>query len=153
MTHRVVITGMGWVTPLGHDLDAVWARLLKGDSGVGRVSHFDASTFKTNFAAEVKGFDLKTFLGSDAASHAEAGLSTQFALGAAAGAFRQAGLDKLAASGKLNKRRFGLYLGAGEGTLDFDNYAMACVSGWDDAGNERRGAFDAAKWARAAYQK
>src|SRR5882757_9051776 len=115
MTNRVVITGMGWVTPLGHDVDSVWARLLKGDSGVGQVSHFDASTFKTNFAAEVRGFELSKFLGAAAAKHEGAGLSTTFALGAAAQAFRQAGLDKMAAAGTLNRRRFGLYFGAGEG--------------------------------------
>jgi 3-oxoacyl-[acyl-carrier-protein] synthase II len=146
------MTGMGWVTPLGHDVDTVWNRLLKGDSGVGRVSHFDASTFKTNFAAEVKGFDLANFLSKDKlAEHADAGLSTRFALGAAAQACRQAGLDTLGASGKLNRRRFGLYFGAGEGTLDFDNYAAANVAGWDEAANGGRGALDAARWAKKAY--
>ena len=51
---KIVITGMGWVTPLGHDLETVWAKLLAGDSGVDRTSHFDASTFPTTFSAEVK---------------------------------------------------------------------------------------------------
>ena len=148
MTHRVVISGMGWVTPLGHDVETVWGRLLKGESGVGRVSHFDASTFKTNFAAEVRGFELAKFLGAAAAKHKDAGLSTTFALGAAAQAFKQAGLDKMAAAGTLNRRRFGLYFGAGEGTLDFDNYAISNVAGWVDETKS----FDAARWATAAYQ-
>jgi 3-oxoacyl-[acyl-carrier-protein] synthase II len=151
MANRVVITGMGWITPLGHDVESVWARLLRGDIGVGRVTRFDASTFKTNFAGEVKGFDLAAALGPGAAAHEGAGLSTKFALGAAAQAFKQAGLDTLAASGKLNRRRFGLYFGAGEGTLDFDNYAIANVAGWDDSAGGGKGAFDAARWARSAY--
>jgi 3-oxoacyl-[acyl-carrier-protein] synthase II len=146
---RVVITGTGWVTPLGSDLETVWSRLLRGESGVGRVDHFDASTFKTNFAAQVKGFALKDFLGADAAAHEGAGLSTKFALCAAAQAFRQSGLDRLAAAGKLNRRRFGIYLGAGEGQLDFDNYAAANVAAWRDD----QKAFDPVAWAKAAYAK
>ena len=146
-TRRVVITGMGWVTPLGCDVDAVWDRLLKGDSGVGRVSRFDASTFKTNFAAEVKNFNLADFLADRAAPHLSAGLSTQFALAAASRAWRQSGLESLASSGRLSRRRFGIYLGAGEGQLDFDNYAATNIAGW----NADSRTLDSVRWARAAY--
>src|SRR5579862_8362017 len=110
---RVVITGMGWVTPLGHDVPSVWSRLLEGRNGVGPVTHFDASTWSTNFAAEVRGFRLEDAL-LDTAGHEHAGLSTRFALGAAAQAWKQAGLDK---SRGLKARRIGMYLGAGEGSL------------------------------------
>lgn len=147
MTNRVVITGMGWVTPLGSDIDSVWARLLKGDSGVDRVTRYDASTFKTNFAAEVKGFDLKNFMGAKAADHAQAGLSTRFALAAAAQAWNQSGLDALSRDGRLKRRRFGIYLGAGEGELDFDNYAAANIAGW----NAEKRALDTVAWTKAAY--
>ena len=53
MTRRIVITGLGWVTPLGYDIDAVWQKLLQGESGVRPTRLFDASTFPTTFSAEV----------------------------------------------------------------------------------------------------
>src|SRR5262245_34772034 len=115
-TRRVVITGMGWVTPLGHDVATVWDRLLRGESGVGPVSRFDAATWSTNFAAEVRDYRLEEFI-ADTTPHAYAGLNTRFALGAAAQAWKQAGLDRYPA---LKKRRMGIYLGSGEGSLDFD---------------------------------
>lgn len=147
MSKRIVITGMGWVTPLGVDVDAVWSRLIAGDSGVGPVTRYDASTFKTNFAAEVKGFDLREFLGDRAAHHQHAGISTKFALAAAQRAWEQAGLGAYAASGKFKRRRFGVYMGAGEGQLDFTNYAAAHVAGW----NAESRTLDAVAWARTAY--
>ncbi len=138
---RVVITGMGWVTPLGHDVPTAWSALVDGRAGMGKITRFDASTFKTDFAAEVKNYDLARDL-PEAAAHTDAGLNTRFALGAAAQAVRQAGL---ANHSGLNRRRFGVYLGSGEGTLDFDNYARAHISGWSD---EKRAIHDPA-WAAA----
>ena len=52
--NRVVITGMGWVTPMGHSIEGVWKRLLNGESGIARTSLFDASMFPTSISAEVK---------------------------------------------------------------------------------------------------
>lgn len=146
MASRVVITGMGLITPLGFGAETVFERLLSGASGVGRVSRYDAGTFKTNFAAEVKGFDLRAFIGDQAEPHLGAGVSTQFAIAAAKQAFDQAGLSS---AKDLKRRRFGIYLGAGEGSLDFENYAAAHVDGWD-AENRR---LDTAKWARSAYER
>jgi 3-oxoacyl-[acyl-carrier-protein] synthase II len=49
--NRVVITGMGWVTPMGHSIDAVWKRLLNGESGIAKTTSFEAATFPTTFSA------------------------------------------------------------------------------------------------------
>ena len=54
---RVVVTGLGAITPLGNDVDTTWTNALAGKSGAAPITHFDASQFKTRFACEVKGFD------------------------------------------------------------------------------------------------
>src|SRR5687768_18386006 len=89
--HRVVITGMGWITPMGHSIGTVWPRLLNGESGISKTTLFDASTFPTSISAEVKDFRLSDHI-ADAASHAGAGRNTQFALAACAQAWENAGL-------------------------------------------------------------
>lgn len=142
---RIVITGMGWVTPLGFDLDTVWSRLTRGESGVSKIDRFTAGTFPTTFAAQIRGYDVNKFV-ADPHLHRHAGLNTQFALGAAAQAWKQ---SCLGSHEKLDRRRVGLYLGAGEGVIDFDNYASANLAGWDAT----RQSIDGAKWAAAAFQK
>ncbi|CAN5747285.1 beta-ketoacyl-[acyl-carrier-protein] synthase family protein [soil metagenome] len=146
MTPKVVITGMGWVTPLGHSVASVWDALMAGKSGVGKISRFEGATFKTNFAAEVKDFNLSNFL-ADTSAHADAGVNAKFALAAAAQAYAQAGLAAL--GDKLSKRRFGIYLGSGEGTLDFDHYAAAHVGAW----NETEKRVNGPEWTRLAIAK
>lgn len=145
MTRRVVITGMGWVTPLGHELDAVWSRLMQGHSGVGRITRFDAASFTTNFAAEVRDLDFRAALGAQADQHEHAGLQSRFALVAAAKAWAQSGLGKHAG---LNRRRMGMYLGAGEGTVDFENFVAANIASF----NAETRACDGAAWAKKAYE-
>lgn len=142
---RVVITGTGWVTPLGSDVDAVWDRLLTGESGIGPVTRYDASTFATDFAAEVKGFDLADFMGADAAKHETAGISTRFALAAATNAWKQAGL---AGHAGFDPDRLGIYLGAGEGSMDAVNFPASIIDSYDA---ETR-AVDPVKWAKRAYE-
>jgi 3-oxoacyl-[acyl-carrier-protein] synthase II len=137
---------MGWVTPLGEDVASVWARLLAGESGVGPVTRFDASTFATSFAAEVKGFDLSRYL-PGAARHASAGRSTQFALAAAQQAWVQAGLHT--GAGGVRPERVGIYVGAGEGSLDNDNFFDSNLAGYDRASR----AVDDVAWARAAMAR
>ena len=144
MTRRVVITGMGWVTPLGTGLDEVWQRLLRAETAMGPVTRYDASTFATNFAAEVKGFDLSRELaGSPRLDwHMGAGVSTRFALAAARRAWEQSGL-----AGKADPRRVGTYLGAGEGSLDFDPFVATNVRSWEG------GSVSGAAWAREALSR
>ena len=147
MAQRVVITGAGWVTPLGWDLDGVWKALLEGRNAIAPVTRFDASSFTTSFAAEVKGFDLREHIPTDEAfaRHERASLSTRFALAAGWRAWNQAGLGTPGRG--VDPRRVGLYLGAGEGSLDYDNFTRANVAGWDARGKR----LDAVAWARAAY--
>ncbi|MHC4948567.1 MAG: beta-ketoacyl synthase N-terminal-like domain-containing protein, partial [Planctomycetota bacterium] len=59
MSSRIVITGMGWVTPLGRDLDTVWSSIVGGRSGVAPIRRFDAGSFSTNFAAQVADYDFR----------------------------------------------------------------------------------------------
>ena len=141
---RIVITGIGWVTPLGHDIDSVWTRLLDGQTGVGPTSRFDAGTFPTQFSAQVKDYDYRRFI-EPTAAHDGVGLNTAFALGAAAQAWSSSGLDTFDG---LNHERLGIYLGSGEGSLDFDNYVAANIGGWN--GESR--SIDGAAWAKVALQ-
>ncbi len=117
MRRRVVITGMGAVTPLGLTVDALYRNQLEGKSGIGPITHFDASTFPTKFAAEVKEFDLARYV-KDASRWQNAGLNTKFALAAGKQALEHAGL---AADAKVDRTRCGVYLGCGEGVQDFHN--------------------------------
>jgi len=142
MSKRIVITGIGWVTPLGHDIETVWKRLLAGESGVSATQHFDATTFPTSFSAQVRGYDWRQFV-ADPALHAGIGRNIGFALGAATQAWKHSGLH--AAAG-LDPERVGVYLGSGEGVLDFDNYVASNLAGWDADAR----AIDAVKWAAAA---
>lgn len=141
---RIVITGMGWITPLGHDLETVWRKLIAGECGMSKIDRFEAGTFPTTFAAQVRNFDYSHYV-DDPALHEQAGLNVQFALAAARQAWKQACLGS--ARG-IDKRRIGIYLGAGEGVLDFDNYARTNIAGWD----EQAGKIDARKWAEAAFE-
>ena len=144
--NRVVITGMGWVTPMGHAIEPVWQRLLAGGSGIAPTSLFDAATFPTSISAEVKDFDLAEHL-PDLSRHRGVGRNTQFALAACRQAWEMAGLPPLGEeSAELDLDRVGLYLGSGEGSLDFSAYTAAALAGWAD-GAER---LDAVRWADAA---
>jgi 3-oxoacyl-[acyl-carrier-protein] synthase II len=113
MRRRVVITGMGIITPLGQDVAELFQALLQGRSGVGPITAFDAATFPTPFAAEVKHFDLGRFV-HDPGRWADAGANSRFAAAAAARALADADLLRCADRGGC-----GVYLGIGEGTQDF----------------------------------
>jgi 3-oxoacyl-[acyl-carrier-protein] synthase II len=126
MRRRVVITGMGMVTPLGHTVADTFAALLEGRSGVARTTHFDASTFPTTFAAEVKGFDLGRFV-KDAGRFDKCGSNTRFGLAAA----RQALEDANLLTGG-DRTAVGVYCGSGEGSEDFTGVISAAGNSTSD---------------------
>ena len=115
MTRRIVVTGIGCVTPVGNNVDDMWESLRESRSGVDRITHFDASNFPTQFAAEVKNYDFTNYV-DNPDRFADAGRNIRFAIGAASQAVNDAGLLD---NGKLNPAKFGVYLGAGEGQQDF----------------------------------
>jgi 3-oxoacyl-[acyl-carrier-protein] synthase II len=88
---RVVVTGVGMVTPLGLDLSSTWSALLAGRSGLGRISHFDPARFEVQIAAEVKDFEPENFM--DRRTARRSGRHTQMAVTAANEALASAGLS------------------------------------------------------------
>jgi len=144
---RVVITGFGCITPLGHSVEQTWENILAGKSGIDRTTIFDASTYPTTFSAEVKNFDLKNFLDDDEYElHKNVSRNAGFALASAVQAWKSAELDK---TNSINKDRIGIYLGAGEGPLDFWPCVEIAVQSWDSEKNQ----LDTLKWAELAYQR
>jgi 3-oxoacyl-[acyl-carrier-protein] synthase II len=149
MRRRVVITGMGCITPLGHSVAELWGNILAGRSGSSTTELFDARTFPSTFSAQVKDFRLADHIG-DLGVHAHAGRNTQFALAAAEQAWKQSGLD----ASNYDPRRLAVYLGSGEGSLDFDNFVSVMVDSWrpDPAGG-LNGKLDTVHWAQLAFAR
>ena len=109
---RVVITGLGAITPIGNDVATTWANALAGVSGAAPITHFDASKFKTQFACEVKGFNANDHF--DRKKLRQLDLYAQYAIVAA----RQAMEDsKLLDAENLNRNRTGVIVAAGIGGL------------------------------------
>lgn len=111
MRRRVVITGMGAVSPLGHTFQETWEALLAGKSGAGPITLFDASQHKTRFACEVKGFDPAALFGGREARRMDR--FCQFALAAALEAVEQARLEV----SETNRNRIGVLVGTGIGGI------------------------------------
>src|SRR5512135_444923 len=118
MRKRVVITGIGCISPLGLDVKETWAALLAGKSGAGPITHFDASQHKTRFAAEVKGFDGVALFGQREARKMDR--FTQFAIAAANEAIKDANLT----IDDSNRDRIGALIGTGIGGIGtlLENY-------------------------------
>ena len=112
MRKRVVITGLGCVSPVGNDPDTAWENILAGKSGVSSVTRFDVSAFKTRIAAEVKDFDPKALLGRRAARRYDR--VSHFALVATQQAVEQAGLT----IDDSNSERVGVLVGTGIGGIE-----------------------------------
>lgn len=109
---RVVITGLGAITPLGNDVESTWTAAKEGRSGAAPITHFDASKFKTQFACEVKGFVPEEHF--DRKKLRQLDLYAQYGVVAARQAVKDAGLDEDA---NLDKNRVGVIVAAGIGGL------------------------------------
>ncbi len=107
---RVVITGLGVVSPLGNDIDTFWRRLVAGESGVGPITRFDSSGYKVHIAAEVKGFDAEDFI--DKRKVRRLDLFSRYAVAAAKLAAADAEFDP-----RPEADRVGAVIGSGVGGL------------------------------------
>jgi 3-oxoacyl-[acyl-carrier-protein] synthase II len=112
---RVVITGMGVISPLGHSVEDLFRAQTEGRSGVGPITLFNARNFPTKFAAQVKEFDLGKYV-REPQRWADSGANSRFAAAAARQALADAGLQD---DTKVDRTRIGVYLGCGEGIQDF----------------------------------
>lgn len=149
-TERVVITGMGVVCPLGHDVESFWQAILAGKSGVDKTTIFDASTFPTTFDAEVKNYDFSKYT-NNPQLHQHGNRGSSFVIGATSQACKQAGIDveNTEPADGIVRERLGIYLGAGEGSVDNDVFFSAIVEAWNDEKHE----MDWGKWAQVAFTK
>ena len=121
---RVVITGMGALTPIGNNLESYWQGLISGKSGAAPITRFDAEKFKTRFACEIKNYDVKDHFDRKEARKLDP--FTQYAMVAADEAISDADLRLE----KLDKYRVGVIWGAGIGGLEtFQNQIMEHASG------------------------
>jgi 3-oxoacyl-[acyl-carrier-protein] synthase II len=111
MGHRVVITGIGIISPLGLDTESTWQAILRGESGVDYITAFDPSPFETRFAAEVRGFDPLNYMDRKDARRTDR--FTQFAIAAARESLRNAGLDL----SKTDPNQVGVIIGSGIGGI------------------------------------
>ena len=110
MERRVVVTGMGVVSPVGNDLNSYWDSLVNGRSGIGMITRFDTTDYKVKIAAEVKDFDPLQYLAKPELRKTD--LYSQYAIAAAAQAMEDSGIQ-----GKVAPERLGVYVGSGIGGI------------------------------------
>lgn len=108
---RVVITGLGIISPVGNDIATAWDNIVNGKSGIGAITKFDASTFSTRFAGEVRDFDLERYLSAKEARHMDTFI--HYGLAAGVQAWEDAGIQVT----EENAERIGVVVGSGIGGL------------------------------------
>lgn len=108
---RIVVTGLGMVTPVGHDVDETWSAICDGRTGVAPIARFDASAFASRIGAEVKGFDLSPYMSPKDARKTDD--FVHYGIAAAIQAFEESGLEVTLA----NAGRIGIAIGSGIGGL------------------------------------
>lgn len=112
---RVVVTGLGAVTPIGNSVAECWESMLAGKNGIGPITHFDTTNFKAKLAAEVKNFDPLQYMEKNEMLRSDR--YTQFALAAAVQAMEDSGIR-----GTVEPERIGVFLGVGIGGMEtFEN--------------------------------
>ena len=109
---RVVVTGLGIVSPVGSTVQLAWEAILAGKSGIGPIERFDVSTFATRFGGEVRDFDVSKYLSPKEARRMDAFM--HYGLGAGVQAVEDSGVD----FGKLDLARCGAIMGSGIGGLE-----------------------------------
>ena len=109
---RVVITGLGGITPLGNSVTEFWNNLIKGVSGAANITRFNAEKFKTRFACEVKGFNLDDYFDKKEARKLDA--YSQYGIAASVQAVADSGI----AGDSIDKNEVGVIWGSGIGGLD-----------------------------------
>ena len=112
MARRVVVTGLGLITSLGHEPEVFWKRLLSGESGISRIESFDVSEFSVQIAGEIKDFDPEQYISRREVRHQDR--FSQMACAAAMGAVKDSGLDL---ANLENPFRAGVIIGSGIGGL------------------------------------
>jgi len=112
---RVVVTGLGCVCPVGNTVDESWSNIIAGQSGIDKITHFDASGFGCHFAGEVKGLDLDAYIGSKEARTMDSFI--HFGIVAAVQAIKDSGLPVGEALDELTAERVGCLIGSGIGGL------------------------------------
>ena len=111
MTKRVVVTGLGAITPLGNDVKTTWENMKKGVNGIDTVTKFDASEYKCRLAGEVRGFDAALYMPKGDLRKTD--LYTQYAVAAATQAYEDSGMT----AESVSPDRFGVYIGSGIGGI------------------------------------
>jgi len=134
---------------MAHDTDSLWQGILDGTNGMAKTTLFDASTFPSKFSAEVKDYDLAKF-SKKPELHKYARRGSAFVIGATAQACEQAGIEIETENPTdgIDRRRMGVYLGAGEGSVDNKNFFGALAHAW----NEEKEEMDCSKWADVAFK-
>ena len=121
---RVVVTGLGALTPIGNNIDDFWQGLANGKSGGAPITYFDTSKFKTNFACELKHFNISDFL--DRKEQRRMDKFTQYAMVSTEEAINDSGLDL----DSIDKLRVGVIWGSGIGGIEtFQNEILNFAAG------------------------
>lgn len=123
MSRRVVVTGLGAITPVGNDVDTMWKNLIDGVCGIETITDFDTSELKVHIAGTIKDFDAEKYIEKKEIRKLD--LYSQYAIAAA-----QQAVDDSGIIGKIDENRFGVYIGAGIGGLHtFVKNAVAMENG------------------------